>query len=212
MLMASYGVENWWKRPSMSAKAPAPPPATQRRPPSSALAPITLPGRPSAPVYIFQPALSCTSMSSPMCGPASPASGGPASLPASGTAASGTVASGGSTWSERDWLPPQAAAAAQSAMRRRMSVPLVDGDGAVLESDQHFARRGRRDLDVEHGALLQRSEDGGEVLHRAVLADARDAAFELVADPQAAVGVDGDGAHVLREERGVEVAEHVPVV
>src|SRR5207253_1534967 len=53
------------------------------------------------------------------------------------------------------------------------------------------------------------------MLDDAALVDAGNPAFVLVADPQAAVGVDGDGAHVVREKRLVlrrEVTEEVAVV
>src|SRR5438874_7189780 len=96
------------------------------------------------------------------------------------------------------------------------SVPFVDGDRAALECEEHLARRSRSDLDVDDRALLQLwAEHVRVVLDDAALVDARDAAFVLVADPQAAVGVDGDGAHVVREQRLAlhrEIAEEVAVM
>src|SRR5881397_1378293 len=94
---------------------------------------------------------------------------------------------------DRDYRPRHHAPA-------QRPVPFVDGDGAALEGEEHLARRGRGDLDVDDGALLELCAEYVRVmLDDAALVDAGNPAFVLVADPQAAVGVDGDGAHVVRE-------------
>src|SRR5207248_1398534 len=106
--------------------------------------------------------------------------------------------------------------AAPGTYQRIASIPFVDGDGAALEGEEHLARRGRSDLDVDDGALLELwAEYVRVMLDDAALVDPGDAAFVLVADPQAAVGIDGDGAHVVREQRLClhrEIAEEVAVM
>ena len=172
MLMASYGVENCWKRPSMSANAPAPPPATQSRPPSSALAPITLPGC-AVCAGVHLPARAVVDLD--QLGLVRRRRRSRIGRSRVGRA---RVRPGVRHRNARVGAYLQRTRLASSAGRggggeerdetAHISSP-VDGDGAVLESDQDLTRRGRRKLDVEHRAGPQRPEDVDEVFHRAVL-------------------------------------------